>query len=151
MRRALPASERAAAAVSFLGRFLFMLAFIAAVVYGLLVYFEPCAPAMLCSAVPLIRQPYAGRGPRWWQRLKLHVRLLCLGARQHTARNDVLMLERDLAVHRAMLDTAQHDDEAAWLQQEIELLARLHAACVQDEAEATDQIGWAKSDLQGLR
>lgn len=151
MRRALPVSERAAAALSFLLRFAFMLAFIGAGVCAVLAWFEPCATSVsLCSAVPLIRQPYAGRGPRWWQRLMLRARLLSLGARQHTARNDVLMLERDLAVHRAMLDTAQHDDEAAWLQREIELLTRLHTACMDDEAEAADQIGWAKSDLAKL-
>ncbi len=151
MRRALPLSERAAAAVSFLGRFLFMLAFVAGGVFALLAWFEPCATSVsLCSTMPLIRQPYAGRGPQWWQRLVLRARLLCLGARQHTARNDVLMLERDLAVYRGLLDTSQHPEERGWLQGELSEISKLHTGCVADEAEATEQIAWAQSDLAKL-
>lgn len=147
----LTAAERAAAAWSFLWRTAFMLVFLACVALATVLFMEPCTPGVLvCSTVPLIRQPYAGRGPRWWQRLMLRLELLRLAARQHTARNDVLMLERDLAVHRAMLDTAQHDEEAIWLQREIELMAQLHTACRDDMAQATEQIAWARSDLGKL-
>jgi hypothetical protein len=151
MRAHPPLADRAAAAWSFLLRFAFMLAFIGAGVCALLLWFEPCATATsLCSAVPLIRQPYTGRGPQWWQRLVLRARLLCLGARQHTARNDVLMLERDLAVYRGLLDTSQHPEERAWLQGELSEISKLHTGCVADEAEASEQIAWAQSDLAKL-
>ena len=60
------AELRAQAAVSFLLRFLFMLALVLGGVWALLHYFEPCAAASLCSAVPLIRRspfPRRRRGP----------------------------------------------------------------------------------------
>lgn len=146
----LAAELRAAAAVSFLLRLVFMLLFIAGGVWALLTYLEPCEAATLCAGLPLIRQPYFGRGPLWWQRLVLKVRLLRLGARQRTAALDVQLLARDLAVHRAMLDTAETDMEAEYLRDEIALMSQLHSACLQDRAEAEDQIDWARSDLAKL-
>lgn len=128
MRRALPVSERAAAALSFLLRFAFMLAFIGAGVCAVLAWFEPCATSVsLCSAVPLIRQPYAGRGPRWWQRLMLRARLVRLRARHRTMLHDVEFLQREIALTCTLLDHCQADAD-----------------------EAADQIAWARSDLAKL-
>lgn len=61
------------------------------------------------------------------------------------------MLARDLAVHRAMLDTAETDMEAEYLRDEIALISRLHGACEQDHEEALYEIAWAKSDLAKLQ
>lgn len=145
------ADLRAEAAFSFLWRLFVMLAMVLGGVWALLMYFEPCAPAMLCGGVPLIRQPHFGRGPLWWQRLVLRVRLLRLGARQRTAAHDVQMLERDLAVHRALLDTAETDMEAEHLRGEISLMGELRAACINDKALADEEIAWAQSDLAKLQ
>jgi len=129
MRRALPVSERAAAAVSFLLRFAFMLAFIGAGVFALLAWFEPCATSVsLCSGMPLIRQPYAGRGPRWWQRWLLQVRLLVLQGRRNTIEHDAKLLQGDLAHARHELDQ-----------------------CHREQAEVDEEIAWARSDLARLR
>lgn len=121
-------TERCDAAVAFLLRFLFMLALVLGGVWTLLQYFEPCAAASLCSAVPLIRQPYVGRGPRWWQRLVLRARLVRLRARHRTMLHDVEFLQREVALTRSLLDHCQADAD-----------------------EAADQIAWARSDLAKLQ
>lgn len=144
------AADRGNAALAFLGRFFALVFMILGGVWALLTYFEPCAAASLCLGVPLIRQPHLSKAPRWWQRLVLQMRLLRLAARQRTARSDVQMLERDLAVHRALLDAATTDMEAEYHRDEIVELSELRDACHNDAAEATEQIAWARSDLGRL-
>ncbi len=121
-------TERCDAAVAFVLRLVFMVLFIAGGVWALLTWLEPCAAATLCSAVPLIRQPYAGRGPVWWQRLVLRLRVRRLQARHLAMQQDVDWLQRELALTRNLLD-----------------------ACVDDANEAADQIAWARSDLARLQ
>lgn len=121
-------TERCDAAVAFVLRLVFLVLFIAAGVWALLTYFEPCAAATLCSAVPLIRQPHVGTGPRWWQRLVLRFRVLRLQARHRTMLSDVEWLQRELALTRNLLD-----------------------ACQADADEAGEQAAWARSDLAKLQ
>lgn len=122
-------TERCDAAVAFVLRLIFTLLFIAGGVWALLTWFEPCAAATLCSAVPLIRQPYdVGAGPRWWQRLVLRLRVRRLQMRRQTMLHDVEFLQRELALTRNLLD-----------------------ACQADADEADEEIAWARSDLAKLQ
>lgn len=82
----------------------------------------------LCTGVPLIRQPYAGRGPLWWQRLVLQVRLLLLEGRRNTIEHDAKLLQGDIARARHELDT-----------------------CHYEQAEVDEEIAWARSDLARLQ
>lgn len=122
------AARRAEAAALFLRDLAVVLLLIAGGVWALLTWFEPCAAATLCSAVPLIRQPYVGAGPRWWQRLVLRLRVRRLQMRRQTMLHDVEFLQRELALTRNLLD-----------------------ACQADADEADEQIAWARSDLAKLQ
>lgn len=121
-------TERCDAAVAFVLRLIFTLLFIAAGVWALLTYFEPCAAVKLCSAVPLIRQPPVRRGPRWWQRLRLQLRLRLLLNRDATADQDIAFLRRELTLIRNLLDQVEAE-----------------------RAEVDDEIAWARSDLAKLQ
>lgn len=121
-------TERCDAAVAFVLRLVFLVLFIAAGVWALLTWLEPCAAATLCSAVPLIRQPRVSNAPRWWQRLCLRVRLLRLQARRSAIEQDAQFLQRELAITRNMVDE-----------------------CAVEAEEAHDEIAWARSDLAKLQ
>lgn len=122
------ADARAEAAVRFLRDSVLMLLLMLGGVWALLMYFEHCGALTLCSAVPLIRQPHVGAGPRWWQRLVLRLRVLRLQARHRAMQSDVEWLQRELALTRNLLD-----------------------ACQADADETDEQIAWARSDLAKLQ
>lgn len=122
------ADLRAESAVLFLRDLVVMMLLIAGGVWALLTYFEPCATATLCTGVPLIRQPYVGRGPLWWQRCVLQVRLLLLEGRRNTIEHDARLLQGDIVHARHELDQ-----------------------CNAEQAEVDEEIAWARSDLAKLR
>lgn len=118
------ADLRAESACLFLRDVVVLLLIIAGSVWALLTWFEPCAAAALCTSVPLIRQPYVGRGPLWWQRWMLRVRLLRLRSRAVTEQHDIEFLQRELALTRNLLDDVQAgaavtEDEIAWARSDL--------------------------------
>jgi hypothetical protein len=122
------AARRAEAAALFLRDLVFIVLLIVGGVWMLLTWLEPCAAATLCSTVPLVRAPSRSRAPRWWQRLRLQLRLRLLISRDATADQDVAFLRRELTLIRNLLD-----------QVEVE------------RAEIEDEIAWARSDLAKLQ